>query len=83
MFDRRRYDDIDLMIMKMVGDNSSVREMSQAVGRGVSSVHSRLNNLEEAGLVKPPPKKNMHRARQLTQQGEYVLSANRIIKLPK
>lgn len=78
-----RYDDIDLMIMKMVGDNSSVREMAGAVGRGVATVHTRLNNLEDAGLVNPPPKKNMHRARTLTRQGEYILSANRIITLPK
>ncbi len=79
----QRFDDKDLMIMKMVNDNSSVREMSSAVGRGVSTVHNRLENLEGAGLVAPPPKKQMHRSRALTQQGEYLLTANRIVVLPK
>jgi transposase len=78
-----RFDDIDIMIMKMVHDNGSVREMSAAVGRGISTVHNRLENLEGAGLVAPPPKKQMHRSRALTEQGKFILSANRIITFPE
>lgn len=78
-----RFDNVDLMLLKMVNENGSVREMSSAVGKSISTVHNRLENLQEAGLVTPPPKPQMHRSRALTQQGEIILSANRIINIPK
>jgi predicted transcriptional regulator len=72
----QRFDNIDLMILKMVGDNSSIREMAGAVGRGPTSVHNRLGNLQNAGLVNSQPQK--HRARNLTDQGKVILTANGI-----
>lgn len=71
-----RVDDIDIVLMQMCDRGRSVREMGDVVNRSVSTVHSRLEKLQDLGLLKGPPNKGMHRLYRTTDFGQGYLQAN-------
>ena len=71
-------DAVNQAILKMIGEGLSIEEMIDAnIGlKSTSSVHMRIRQLEELGLVDPPPKRKMSRSRFLTELGiRYLVAA--------
>jgi predicted transcriptional regulator len=54
----------------------SIHELREATGKSVAHIHERLEYLEGKGMINPPPKKNMARARTLTEMGKSYLREN-------
>jgi len=68
--------DIDLMILKMIDDRKTVREIGKVIGRAPSAVQAYLVKLEGEGLVTPPTSPRAHRARSITSKAGMLLNAN-------
>jgi hypothetical protein len=68
--------DTDLLILKMIDDRKTVREIGAAIGRAPSAVQGYLVKLEGKGLVTPPSAPKAHRARSITSQAGLLLDAN-------
>lgn len=71
-------DDLDLTILKLIEQGSTVREIGGVIDRSPAAVQGRLVALEQKDLVTAPPQKQMHRSRRLTQRGQILLNANGI-----
>ena len=69
-------DAIDERILQLVNDHASIQEMADDCNISVGWVHERLEDLQEQGLVAPPPKKNQPRSRRLTPWGETYLQSS-------
>lgn len=61
----------------------SIPEMAEYTNKSIGHVHEELQELVEAGLVKPPPKPHVARAYRITAQGEEYLRTNGYIGAPK
>jgi hypothetical protein len=68
-------DVLDERILQLVSENKSIHEMRDDVNLSVGEVHNRLVRMQEAGLILPPPKRNMARARKLTAWGKNYLES--------
>ena len=65
-----------IMIMWGVHKRETFREMAVAADVSIATVHERLKELIEKGLVSPPPKPGIARAYSLTTFGYEVLELN-------
>jgi SOS-response transcriptional repressor LexA len=65
----------DILVLRMVKQGSSIREMASAIGVSSSNTaHKRLKKLIERGFVTPPPTEKMARSWKLTSEGEKVIA---------
>ena len=69
-------DDLDLTILKMVDQGSTVREIGSIINRSPAAVQERLVALEQKDLITAPPQKQMHRSRKLTNRGTLLMNVN-------
>ena len=71
----RNLDVKDLIILKMVANGASVREMAHAIGATSSNTaHKRLETLIDDGLVTAPPRLGMARSWKLTDTGKLAVA---------
>lgn len=75
------FSDIDILIMRCINDGCSIRETAAQVGRSIATVHGRMVKLEEANMVVPPPARQQHRNRKLTENGVRYLTMEGILKV--
>jgi hypothetical protein len=68
-------DVLDERILQLVSENKSIHEMRDDVNLSTGEVHNRLVHMQEAGLILPPPKPHMARARKLTEWGKSYLQS--------
>lgn len=70
----RRIDAKDLLILKELKEGPrSIQELAETIGvRSTSTVHNRLEELEDRGLI-IQPRKRQARSRQVTDAGIDVL----------
>lgn len=70
----RRLDQLQLMLM--VHQHRSIKQMSLALDRAVSTIHEDLVELEHKGLINPPSVPRAARDRSLTLTGKEFLRKN-------
>ena len=64
----------DIVALIYVDDHKSITELAQNLGISVGAAYKLLRNLEESGLVKPPPRARLARSRTLTLYGKEMLA---------
>lgn len=68
--------DDTLMIMYGVHNRETFRQMAKTIGISIATIHERLQELAEDGLVNPPPRPGLAKAYTLTKEGYKQLELN-------
>lgn len=66
----------NLMIMYGVHKRETFREMAETIGISIATIHERLQDMVDDGLISPPPRPNLARAYKLTKRGYEMLELN-------